>query len=278
MTRRLSVILPAHDEAEWIEACLAALFASDPLPEGWTGEVLVVANGCADDTAKRARAMSDATSGWDLAVIERTEGGKPGALSQGDTAARGTIRAYLDADVRVDPPLMAQLVAALDCNVARYASGTPRLTRAHSAFTRAYGRFWVTLPFVTHGVPGFGLFAMNDSGRARWGAWPEIISDDTFARLSFAPDERIRVPAGYGWPPVEGLGNLVRVRRRQNRGVDEISRLYPDLAAHDDTPRIGMRGLLRRLLADPAGFAAYALVSLAVKTPLFGGSGWTRGR
>ena len=276
-----SVILPAHDEAGHIGPCLSALLESDPLPRGWRGEVIVVANGCRDDTAGAARGYGDAARarGWSLRVIELSEGNKLRALNAGDAAARGGVRIYLDADVTVGPALIGQIVRALDGEGALYASGTPRVARAHSRFTRAYARLWLRLPFATHGVPGFGLFAVNAAGRARWGDWPDIISDDTFARLHFAPPERIRVAAGYVWPMVEGFANLVRVRRRQNRGVAQIAARYPALLANDDKTRPGVGTLALLATGDPAGLAAYGVVALAVKTPLYRGrGGWARGR
>uniref|UniRef100_A0AAN0MD34 Uncharacterized protein n=1 Tax=Yoonia rhodophyticola TaxID=3137370 RepID=A0AAN0MD34_9RHOB len=46
--------------------------------------------------------------------------------------------------------------------------------------------------------------------------------------MNFTPAERVEVPATYIWPMVEGFGNLVRVRRRQDIGVAEIAQKYPD--------------------------------------------------
>ena len=278
MTALVSVLIPAHNEAGYIETCLEALFASDPLPDGAAAEVLVLANGCSDDTAQIARGLS-APEGWTCRVLELPEGGKLGALNAGDAAAKGNVLVYLDADVIVSPPLLGQLTSALAEEVPLYASGSPRISPARSLLTRAYGRFWAQLPFVTEGVPGFGLFAMNRAGRNRWQNWPDIISDDTFARLSFAAPERIRLPGTYQWPMVEGFANLVRVRRRQNKGVEEIAAQFPQLLANDDKRSLGSRGLLQLLRRDPLGFAAYGLVSLAVKTPLFKSkSRWARGR
>jgi hypothetical protein len=143
-------------------------------------------------------------------------------------------------------------------------------------FSRAYARFYRQVPFFHHGVPGCGLFAMNRLARARWGEWPEIISDDTFARLNFAPSERVAVPAPYDWPIVEGFGALVRVRRRQDAGVAEIRRLYPTLPANDDPRPSGPGWVLRAGLRAPLGFVAYVAVALA--TRLRRGNGWARGR
>ncbi|QIZ81265.1 glycosyltransferase [Thalassovita gelatinovora] len=273
----ISVIIPANNEGPMIGACLSALLASD-LPQG-AMEILVVANGCSDDTATRARGSETqaAAKGWPLTVIELPEGGKLGALNAGDAAAKGDCRAYLDADVVVSPELMQQLMQALATDTPRYASGRVNIPKPVRWASRAYRAFYLTVPFMTEGVPGCGLFAVNAAGRARWGVFPDIISDDTFVRLSFAPGERIGVDAPYDWPLVEGFGNLVRVRRRQDIGVAEIVSRYPDLLKNDDKRSYGAGRLVVNILRHPQGFFLYALVALMVK---FGknSSSWSRGR
>ena len=274
LTPRLSVIIPASNEADYIGACLTALFASGPLD----AECIVVANGCRDATAAVAQgfAAQATAAGWALTVLDLPQGGKPNALNAGDRTARGALRAYLDADVVVSPPLMAQLIAALGGDSPRYATGTAEIPRAQSWVTRAYARFWQRLPFAQSNAPGYGLFAVNPAGRARWGDFPAIISDDTFVRLQFEPHERVQVPASYAWPMIEGFSALTRVRRRQDAGVAEIDRLYPGLLAREAKARLGKADLLALALRDPLGFATYAAVSLAVR--LRRGQGWTRGR
>ena len=159
----LSVLIPASNEADYIGPCLSALFAS----EGVTGQAIVIANGCRDRTADVARGVDP--RGWDLRVIERPEGGKPAALNAGDAAAAHGLRVYLDADVTVSRGVMAALAQALGAQAPRYASGTPHIPRAQSAVTRAYARVWQRLPFNLIPAPGYGLFAVNAVGRARWG-------------------------------------------------------------------------------------------------------------
>lgn len=271
-----AIIIPASNEARRIGPCLAALAASDPVPGAVS--VIVVANGCRDGTVAAAvRAGTAITArGWTFRVIERAEGGKLAALDAGDAATAAAIRIYLDADVTVSPGLVPQIAAALDRDAPAYASGRLRIT-ARGAVARAYARFWARVPFMARGVPGCGVFAVNAAGRARWGGWPAIISDDTFARLSFAPGERHGVAAPYDWPIAEGFRNLVRVRRRQDRGVTEMRRLYPGLMANDDKLPLGAGGLARLALRDPAGFAVYAGVALATRLGR-GDAGWSRGR
>ncbi len=274
----LSVIIPANNEAAYIGPCLDALLASDA--ETSPVEILVVANACADATVARARARAAAAArrGWRLEVIDLEKGGKLNALNVGDATATGGIRAYLDADVTVSPALIAGIAAALDRPDAAYASGKPEIPRARSWATRAYARIWRRLPFMTDGVPGCGLFAVNAAGRARWGEFPDIIADDVFVRLSFAPHERIGVAAPYQFPLIDGFRRLVRVRRRQNLGVAEVARLYPDLVRNEDKPPLGASGLLRLAAGDPVGFCVYCAVALAVRLPARAPSGWARGR
>ena len=273
----LSVILPASNEAGYIGPCLEALFASSSVPGG--AEVIVVANGCRDDTAARARRFDAAAqaAGWRLTVLDRAEGGKIAALNAGDAVARGDMRAYLDADVVVSPDLMVQIVRVLSIDAPRYASGRAEIPPAKSAVTRAYARFWQSLPFARTAAPGYGLFAVNAAGRARWGAFPSIISDDTYVRLQFAPSERIGCKATYSWPMIEGFAALVRVRRRQDAGVAQIGELFPGILDREGKPRLGSMGLAKRAAVDPVGFAVYAAVSLVVKARR-GGTDWVRGR
>ena len=274
----VSVLIPAHNEADWLPACLDALCATDLM--AGPVEVIVVANGCTDDTAELARRKAPAfeARGWALRVLELAQGSKLGALNAGEAAARGAVLVYLDADVLVSPPLLAQLAEALAEDAPRYASGMPQVTTSGDWVTRHYTRFWQTTGFMTHGVPGFGVFAMNRTGRARWGEWPDIISDDTFARLNFRPEERIAVPAPYAWPMIEGFAPLVRVRRRQDIGVAEVEQLFPDLMRNDDA-HDQMRPFWRRALADPLGALVFVAVRLTIHAPIFRSANrWVRGR
>lgn len=270
----LSVIIPASNEQDYIAACLTALFASGAIG----AEAIVVANGCQDNTVTMARAFADraAAAGWKFRVIEIAQGGKPNALNQGQAAAKGTMFAYLDADVQVSPALMGQLIAAMAGDGPAYATGTAHIPSAKSFVTRAYARFWQNLPFARSNAPGYGLFAVNAKGRALWASFPSIISDDTFVRLQFTPEQRMQTAATYDWPMIEGFAALTRVRRRQDAGVAEIARLYPELMAREGKTPLKKRRLLGMALGDPFGFAAYAAVSIAVR--LGRSAEWTRGR
>jgi glycosyltransferase involved in cell wall biosynthesis len=272
----LTIIVPASNEAALIGRCLDALIRSTFVDEApW--QLIVAANGCLDNTAEIARSHSELalSKKIDLTVLEIAEGGKLNALNLAERQASGDVLVYIDADVIVEPELLDQLDQALNHPAPAYATGTLRIARAATWATRTYARFWVRLPFVVDGSPGCGVFAVNRAGRSRWAQFPPIISDDTFVRLHFAPSERVSVAAGYSWPMVEGFENLVRVRRRQDRGVEEIARQYPMLVANGEKSR---PPLLRLAAADPAGFLLYSLVTLMTKLPSRSSDRWARGR
>ncbi len=272
-----SIIVPASNEAAHIGACLKAILASDSLD---IAQLIVVANGCTDETVDIANSFSGQSQarGWEFNLLTLSAIGKPSALNAGDAAAKYPMRVYIDADVTVEPFLLRQITEALVVNGPRYASGQLRFVTPNSWVTRAYARTYARVPFITQGVPGAGLFAVNGTGRKRWEAFPEIIADDTFVRLNFAPNERIGVSGQYYWPLVEGFTNLVRVRRRQNAGVKEIERIYPELIENDEKPRLGLADHAKLFISDPVGFIVYAGVALAVKITPRLYNGWERGR
>jgi glycosyltransferase involved in cell wall biosynthesis len=276
----LSIIIPANNEEGYIAACLDALAATSPLPDT-SVEIIVAANGCTDATVDIASSYEPimAAQGWSLVVLDIPEGGKLNALNKADATAKGADRAYLDADVVLSPGVLSELTSVLARDGAVYTSGKLTIAPAQTWVTRAYARVWQRVPFMTDCVPGAGLFAVNAEGRARWGAFPDIISDDTFIRLNFTPAERIGIAAPYTWPMVEGFSNLVKVRRRQDVGVDEVAEKYPELLQNDDKPEFGLSRLMRIVATDPIGFAVYASVAVAVKLgKKTAGSTWSRGR
>lgn len=273
----LAIIVPANNEAAYIGDCLSALMAQSPAAGRL--QIIVAGNACTDGTEDVVREFGrDAKArGWELIWDHDPTPGKLGALNRADNLVRAPIRAYLDADVVCDPELFGQLREALSRTDAAYATGTLAISPARSPVTRAYASFWRRLPFVRGGGVGAGLFAVNAAGRARWEAFPAIISDDTFARLNFAASERFEVPARYHWPMVEGLGNLIRVRHRQNAGVKEVYQLYPALKSNENKAPVRPMDILRLAVTEPLGFLVYGLVHLVVRLrPV--SKDWVRGR
>lgn len=119
----ISIVIPARDEEQRLRPCLEAL-AGDPDAL----EVVVVDDRSTDGTAALARSLGARV----LAGREPPPGwvGKPWALQQGLTAARGEVVVSLDADTRPGPGLLravAHALAAADLVTVgpRFACDTP---------------------------------------------------------------------------------------------------------------------------------------------------------
>src|SRR4051812_16230142 len=89
----LSIIIPAHNEAAVVARTLNSILANKldrPL------QIIVVANGCTDETAEVVRRFNDTVE-----LVETPVGSKTHALNLGDRVAKYDLRAYLDADIEL---------------------------------------------------------------------------------------------------------------------------------------------------------------------------------
>src|SRR5688572_24864616 len=118
----ISVIIPAHNESAVIGRCLRAL-TNGAVPGQL--EVIVVANGCTDDTAAVATAAAR-NFGAGVKVVETPIGSKILALNLGDEAATGFPRFYVDADVVLTRAAVEQLAARLDAGSSGVLAVAPR--------------------------------------------------------------------------------------------------------------------------------------------------------
>jgi len=100
-TRPVSVLVPAYNERECIEATVRSLVASDhPI------EVVVIDDGSTDGTADLVEAM------WipNVRVVRQTNAGKPAALNNGIAHARHDIVVMMDGDTVFEPSTVRELV------------------------------------------------------------------------------------------------------------------------------------------------------------------------
>ena len=123
---RVSIILPAYNEARRIESALDELFGyldrdgraregGRSAAELAPAEVLVVDDGSTDDTAAlvEARPAASSSGRWTLRVIRERHRGKGGAVRAGMLAARGEHVLFTDADLATPPDQLPLLTEAL---------------------------------------------------------------------------------------------------------------------------------------------------------------------
>ncbi|HEX2086772.1 MAG TPA: glycosyltransferase family 2 protein, partial [Solirubrobacteraceae bacterium] len=126
----LSLVVAAHNEEEVIEAKVANALAQD-----YPGlEVVVACDGCADATAERARA-----AGAHL-VLELPRGGKIRAQDAGVDRAKGEVVAFSDANARLEPGALRELVAPFADERVGYVCG--QVTFVNEAGTNQEGLYW----------------------------------------------------------------------------------------------------------------------------------------
>ena len=260
----LSVIIPSNNEESCIQSCLNAILAQTNLPADHGIEVIVSANGCQDRTVELSNQMAPAfaAADFEFLVLNIEVGNKINALNVAEANAHHQNRVFIDADVVIDPSILAELSEILNRPAPIYASGAARVPRPKSFVSRAYAKVWTDMPFFRDGVPGIGLYAMNGAGRARWDEFPNIVADDRFVRLQFAPNERHKTQAGYDWPLPEGFKNLVNVRHRWREGNVELAERFPALNANDSEINTSSGSALR-LLRTPFASAVFVLIYLA---------------
>lgn len=267
-SRRGAVIIPAYNEATVIGRTLVPLGRA--AAEGCF-ELVVVCNGCTDDTAAVARKIPG------VRVVELPEGSKPAALNVGDRVVSLWPRLYLDADIRISA---AAVLDVLD----RLARGDVCAARpvfrydfaAADPLVRSYYRARQRIRRETV-LWGAGVYGLAEAGHVRFGSFPDLIGDDLFVDGLFGPDEKVVVdtePAVVTTPT--DVVSLLAILRRGQRGVVE---------ARTDGGRPGSTGpaTARAVLLSirGPGTAVDALVYLACGLVARGGArrqtgGWER--
>jgi glycosyltransferase involved in cell wall biosynthesis len=218
----ISIIVPAHNESSVIARTLGAITEgamSDEL------EVIVVCNGCSDDTASVARRCGPL-----VRVIETKIARKTHALNMGDRAARGFPRVYIDADVMIDLSAVRALVKRLEMADVQVVAPIAQVDLTGCSWAvRAFYEIRSYLPSAKEGIGGSGVYALSESGRRRFGDFPDVTADDGYVRIQFRPRERetLLCVNSTVFPP-RTLKDLIATKTRSHYGSFELAKEFPD--------------------------------------------------
>ncbi len=252
---RVTVVMPAHDEANVIGTALRGILDA---PENDL-EVIVVANGCTDRTVERARA-----AGERVRVIEVAEASKIAALNAGSRDVESYPVAYVDADVTVSGSDLVALAQGLVDSGAHVAAPKMRVRDSSSWWVRQYYRVWELTGYRSEGHIGSGVYMLTRPGRERFEDFPAVIADDLFVQRLFAPPERYTPDdLFFSVDAPRSLRALTRRNTRIAAGNRQLAQVYPDLAPTG--AGAGARTLVRRVWRRPGlwvAFVVYASVYL----------------
>ncbi|MEM6312864.1 MAG: glycosyltransferase [Planctomycetota bacterium] len=259
----VSIIIPAHNEAAVIGRLLRGLFTdADAAPAG-TLEVVVVANGCTDDTVVVAESFAE----HGVRVIDTSMPGKANALNLGDDAATTLPRLFVDADVMLSGRDALKVAEALRVDEPRAAAPAIRFALDDRPWAvRAFYRTWSALPYVRSGLVGSGCYGVSAAGRAAFDRFPKLTADDAFVRLTFTPDQRCIVrDATFTVTPPTTLAGIVDIKTRSHFGNRELK--HNDAERFDNEGESHRSALLKRA-ANPLhwpALAVYLHVMIAAK-------------
>jgi hypothetical protein len=185
--------------------------------------VVIVCNGCTDDTAGRARGTL-ATLEHRATVIDRREPGKAPAIRAAEITLPPGPRLILDADAGCDGATARALLSAVDSHQSepRSSVAVPRRVIVTDAvrnpLVRAYYRVWQELPWVQAMPSGRAAYALAWELRAPQGRFPDVVADDQWATALVSRAEVAVVEATVDVYPVPTLRELLAVRTRVYRG------------------------------------------------------------
>jgi glycosyltransferase involved in cell wall biosynthesis len=235
------VIIPAHDEAAVIGRLLTALAPSTTSGDSEL-DVIVVCNGCTDDTVGIARGFTG------VRVIESADASKAAALRLGDQTAQGFPRIYLDADVEIDRAGLVLLGQALAGPTWLAVSARRSISRAGvSPWVRWYYDVWEELPGVRTGLFGRGVIGLSRQGHLRIAGLPALMADDLAMSSSFTAAERQIVDAAVVTVhPPRTWSDLIRRRVRAATGTAQAYSGDVELVTDSRTTPSDLVGICRR--------------------------------
>lgn len=255
----MSVIVPAHNEARSIGRLLDALLGSPDSTTLAPGlDVVVVCNGCSDDTAAVAGRYGHRD---DLRVVQIPVASKIEALRTGNSYAHYATRAFVDADVIIDHDGLAAMQQAME-RTGSLAAGPTRVLDRHgvSLPVRWYYDVWERLPQVEEGLFGRGVVMVSAEGLDQLDLSADLLSDDLAMSEAFAPSQRVVVRGATVTIRLpKTVADLLRRRIRVALGNAQADRL----GVRTEAARTSMSDVLRPAVRDPR-LIPKVLVFLAV--------------
>ncbi|MDD4319862.1 MAG: glycosyltransferase family A protein, partial [Candidatus Peribacteraceae bacterium] len=159
-THTISIVIPAHNEEQYLGACLESIVRQRTAN---AGEIIVVDNASTDGTARVAGMFAGVT------VVREDTKGLTHARQRGLLRATGDLLAYIDADTRVQPHWFDMInrtfaeIPALACLSGPYEYFD--ISERQQAWVKAYWRYLAQPTYAVSGamVVGGNFVARRDA-------------------------------------------------------------------------------------------------------------------
>lgn len=200
---RLSIVIPAYNEQDYLPDCLAHVLAerarcADPTEV----EVVVVDNASTDATAARAAAFEG------VRVVHEARKGLTRARQAGLEAAAGAVIGYVDADTRMPAGWIDRVLESFAADPSVVCVSGPYVYHDAPMLHRAWVRlYWVLLAMPAYWMTRYmavgGNFAASRAALQRIGGFDTSIAfygEDTNIARRLAEAGRVRFLLGLAMP------------------------------------------------------------------------------
>lgn len=265
----LAVIIPVWNGRSSIKRSLTSLLEQTVSEDvSLRGTLIIVASndGC-DEAVKIAEAFNTRLikKGYQFQII-KTPAGRKAAFEGAELYLNGQAILYLDQDAALSACALSEIITLTNViTEGIFFTLTPKFSRSSSFLVRSFLRGWQAAPYVRNSPATAGAYGVNGLGRNRWGAFPNLHSDDKLVRMQFALSERYLISSqSYETLAPDTVSELIQKRMRYRAGNAELTKYLADANSHPDVARFS--GIWQALRNLPAwgDYFVLALISALV--------------
>lgn len=213
-----TVIIPAHNEASVIQACLDSV-----IDQQGVDRIIVACNGCSDNTADIVRGNYPTVTCLDIAKPSKTN-----ALNEAEQHIASFPVFYLDADTVISAGAITSITEFMQEHPEILLSApSPVIDTTESSWpVKQYYKIWLELPYIKDGVIGTCSFIMSEAGRKRFDRFPDIINDDGYVRCCFDSHERMNIDnTSIRIKAPRNVYSLIKIKTRARLGNMQLDAL-----------------------------------------------------
>lgn len=218
---RLSIIIPAYNEEQYLDDCLTAVQAEIERNAGWaSGEVIVIDNASTDGTAEVAQKFPG------VRVVYEPVKGLTQARQRGLNEASGELLAFVDADTRMPAGWIRRVLEVFASGSEVVCVSGPYIYYGGSPISNVLIKlYWILLAMPAYWCTGFmvvgGNFAVRKESLVRIGGFDTRIKfygEDTNIARRLASVGKVKF--------LLRLAMLTSPRRLQDEGLWRMAVKY----------------------------------------------------